>query len=317
MPGMLRVSVFILGCLCSVVPLGAADIEGTVRATKNAPISDATIQVLRQQFVIMERRTGSDGRFDFHNLMNGSYVVRVRAHGYKERDVEVLLLLPESRDVLEIELKSVVEDAPIPPAGAVSAVVLKIPSAAKSDYEKGLEERRRGQCAKAIPRFQKAIAAFEKYGDAHNELANCFKDVGELSRAEESFKKAIQYTATIYPSLNLADLYSGQKRYAESEEVLRKSLDLHPSEGDLHFGLAKLHFDQGQMKQALDAGLRAHQMNHRMADVHLLLGKVYLNLGDRNSVTVQLQLYLDENPKGPTADLVRKTLANILATNPR
>jgi tetratricopeptide (TPR) repeat protein len=316
MPGMVRASIVILGFMCNAVSLVAADIEGTVRAGKNAPISDATIQVLRQQFVIMERRTGSDGRFDFHNLMNGSYLLRIRAHGYKEREVEVLLLLPESRDVLEVELKPL-EDAPIPRAEAVPAVALKIPNAAKSEYEKGLEERRRGQCTKAIPHFQKAIAAFEKYGDAHNELANCFREMREWSKAEESFKKAIQYAATIFPSLNLADLYSGQMRYAESEEVLRKALSLHPSEGDLYFGLAKLHFDQGQMKQALDAGLQAHQMSHRMADVHLLLGKIYLNIGDRNSVPVQLRLYLDENPEGPTADLVRKNLANILATNPR
>jgi hypothetical protein len=60
MPRMLRASIFILGYLCSVVTLVAADIERTVRASKNAPISDVTIQVLRQQFVIMERRTGSD-----------------------------------------------------------------------------------------------------------------------------------------------------------------------------------------------------------------------------------------------------------------
>jgi tetratricopeptide (TPR) repeat protein len=314
---MLRASIFILGYLCSVVTLVAADIEGTVRASKNAPISDVTIQVLRQQFVIMERRTGSDGRFSFHNLLNGSYVLRVRATGYKEQDVEVLLLLPESRDVLEVELKPLEGIPSISPGGTIAASTLKIPGGAKSEFEKGLEERRRGQCAKAIPRFQKAIAAFESYGDAHNELGNCFKEVGELSKAEESFKKAIQHSLTIYPSLNLADLYSGQRRYAEGEAVLRKSMTLHPGEGDLYFGLGKLHFDQGQMKQALDAGLAAHQMDHKMADVHLLLSKVYLNLGDRNSVSAQLQIYLDENPKGPTADLVRKNLANILANNPR
>jgi hypothetical protein len=46
-----------------------------------------------------------------------------------------------------------------------------------------------------------------------------------------------------------------------------------------------------------------------MADVHILLAKAYLNLGDRSGVTAQLRLYLEEDPKGPLADQVRKSLA--------
>jgi tetratricopeptide (TPR) repeat protein len=308
-------SLVIILVLIFATPLVAGNIEGTVRTgLRGEPVPRATVQLLRERFAVGERQTGSDGRFDFRGLSIGNYAIRVRAEGYQEQEISVILFLPTWREVLEINLS--VPDAPVVRAETISASAYNVPNDAKNEYQKGLEEHQRGQCVKAVSRFQKAIAAFEKYGDAHNELGNCFKEMGELSKAEDSFKKAIVYTSTVYPSMNLVDLYAGQKRYAESHEILRKSMAEHPSEGDLYFGLAKLHFDQGQMKEAVVAGLKAHEKKHRMADVHLLLAKVYLSLKDYPEVATQLRFYLEENPKGPMADQVRKTLASLTATTP-
>jgi tetratricopeptide (TPR) repeat protein len=287
MPGMARAIYLIIPVLfyCAT-PLVAGEIEGTVRAgIRGNPVEHATVQLLKQHFVIAERRTFSDGRFNFLNLAIGTYVVRVRADDFKQQDIDLLLFLSTSREVLEVNLLPR-ETPPIVLGGTVSVNALQAPNNARNEYEKGLEEHRRGKCEKAVPRFEKAIALFEQYGDAHNELG-----------------------AGIYPSMNLSDLYASQKRYAEGLEILRKAIDQYPAEGDLYFGLAKVHFDQGQMREAVAEGLMAHGRTHRMADVHILLAKAYLNLGDRPAVTVQLRLYLEENPKGPLADQVRKNLA--------
>ena len=111
--------------------------------------------------------------------------------------------------------------------------------------------------------------------------------------------------------MNLADLYAGRERFAEARRVLEQSMAKYPTEGDLHFGMARIYFDQGQMVQAEAQALEAHSKIHRTADVHLLLSKIYLNLGRYPALLTQLETYLLENPTGPVADQVRKNLKDL------
>jgi len=52
-----------------------------------------------------------------------------------------------------------------------------------------------------------------------------------------------------------------------------------------------------------------------MADVHLMLAKVYLSLKKYPALIGQLRLYLDENPRGPAADRIRSNLKEIERRN--
>jgi tetratricopeptide (TPR) repeat protein len=298
----------ILFLMISALPLVASDIEGRVRA--GADVKRATIQLLRDRIVVEEHFIGSDGRFEFHDLNRGSYVVRIRAEGYVDEEVAVDLLRRNSHEMLSIDLR-LADNKSQGPAETISVIEYQIPRAAKREYEEGLQHRKRGQCQKALPHLQKAIAAFEKYGEAFNELGNCYIQMKEFGKAEDSFKKAVEYTSTIYPSMNLADLYASQERFVEALNVLRQSVAKHPSEGDLYFALALIHFDQGRMQEAEAAGLQAHEKIHRMADVHLVLAKVYLSMKKYPALISQLRLYLDENPRGPMADRVRKNLEEL------
>jgi tetratricopeptide (TPR) repeat protein len=299
----LRIAIFVL---IGALPLAAGDIEGRVRA---GDMKRVQIQLLRDRLVVEERFV-SDGRFEFHNLNRGSYTVRARAEGYVEEEIAIDLPRRNSRELINIDLRRA-ESRPEGPGETISVVEYQIPRSARRAYEEGLEERKRGHCEKAVPHLQTALAAFQKYGEAFNELGNCFIQMKEFGKAEESFKKAIEYTGTIYPSMNLADLYANQKRFADAQTVLRQSIAKHPSEGDLYFAMAVIHFDEGRLRDAEEAGRLAHEKIHRLADVHLVLAKVYLNLKDQSAVIDQLRLYLDENPKGPVADRVRRNLEKL------
>lgn len=305
----IRIIVFLV---LGAIPLAASDIEGRVRAGGQGPdvIKRATIQLLHESLIAEERLLGSDGRFEFRNLARGAYTIRIRAEGYQEQEITVNLVRPTSRESIQVDLRPL-RQTPEGAAETVSVAEYQIPNAAKREYQQGLEERKRGRCEKAVPHLQKAIAAFAKYGEAFNELGICFKQMGEPGKAEDSFKKAVEYSSTVYTFMNLADLYADQKRFADAHDVLRQSIVLHPSEGDPFFTMARIYFDQGGMEEARQAGLQAHQKMHRMADVHLLLAKVYLALKQYPLLVAQLELYLDENPKGPVADRVRKNLEEL------
>ena len=300
----------LVSVLMATTPLAPGDIEGQVRAGTRPDLAHATIQLLREQRVVEERLIGANGRFEFRNLSVGYYVIRVRVESYLEEEVSVFVRSANSREVLMIELRPITK---IPESGAktMSIADYQIPRAARREYEQGLEDRKRGQCAKAIPHLQKAIAAFDKYGAAFIELGNCFKETGDFGKAEESFQKAIEHTNTIFPWMSLADLYAARNRFADAQDVLRRSISKYPTEGDLHFAMARLYFDRGSLKEAEEAALQAHSMLHRMADVHLLLAKLYLSLEKYPALVTQLRTYLDENPRGPVADRVRKNLAEL------
>jgi len=174
-----------------------------------------------------------------------------------------------------------------------------------------LRDRKRGDCEGAISHLQAAITVYAQYSKALDLLGSCFREAGNFEEAESSFKRAILCSETIYPYVNLSDLYSERRRFDEAQAILRQGLMKYPAEGDLHFSMALIYFDESKLEQTEKEGILAHSMAHRNADVHLLLSKVYLKLKRYPDLATQLETYLAENPKSPLADQVRKTLSDV------
>jgi len=297
--------------IVSTTALYASDIEGEIRIGSGGGFATrARVQLLRTRLVIDERVTGADGRFEFRNVGRGPYIVAVRLEGFVDEEISVNIVGPNYREFVSVTLR--------PTTGTTDAIgttlsvaEYQIPREARREYEQGLRDRKRGDCAKAVGHFEKAIGVYGKYGEAFDALGSCLKQLGNLEKAEESFQKAIEYKASIYASMNLADLYEERKQFDEADSVLRQSLAKHPGEGDLYFGIARIHLDRGELKDAEQAGLQAHARVHRSADVHLLLGKIYLRLRRYPDLVTQLETYLVENPKGSVADQVRRSLLEL------
>jgi tetratricopeptide (TPR) repeat protein len=309
---MIRKAMNLVLCLVSAaLPAYAADIEIMVRSASRLAIVSATAQLRRETFILEEHLVGSNGRLEFRNLSQGTYSVRVRAEGFHEEEVPVLIVRNNSREVVRIELRPIERPGPNR-AGLTSVFDLQIPAAARREYEQGLKDRAgKDGCAKAAPRFEKAIILYSEYADAHHELAKCLQETSRFDQAADSFRHAIRYGSTIFPYIALSDLYAARNRAADARQVLLEGALKFPDEGDLRFALAKGYYDQGLLKEAEKEGLEAHTRFHRSADVHLLLAKIYLAGQAHSEVVKQLRLYLEENPKGPLADRVRQNLADV------
>jgi tetratricopeptide (TPR) repeat protein len=303
--------ILILGGLTSVQSLFATDIDGEIRTEPNSGFAvNATVQLLQARFLLDERIVGTDGRFKFRNITSGSYVIVAKLEGYTDEEVPLLIERRSPREFVAMTLR------PAKPltdrrGQTISVTEYQVPETAKREYEEGFRQRKRGNCAQALPHLQKAVAAYEQYAEAHDILGDCFKRAGDLASAEASFKKAVLYGRTIYPSMNLADLYSERRQFNEAEFTLQQAFSKYPSEGDLHFAMALLYFNQGKIKEAEQQGLTAHSKIHRNADVHLLLSKVYLRLREYPKLKLELETYLAENPKSPLAFQVRQTLSDL------
>ena len=290
--------------------LFAADIVGEVQTGPTRGLQRAAlVRLLDGAEIFKETFTDLDGRFEFAEIPAKSYRIQVVYTGFATTDVPVTLRTDSERTRVPITLKPLNTGTPSPEV--IASDEWNVPRQALREYEEGLELRRKGDCARALPHLQKAVALYERYGSAWDELGNCARQQGRLADAEQHFRKAIQHSSSISAPVNLTNLLLSSGRPGDAFPVIQAAIRMNPTEGDLFYALARIYSDQGKTREAEQAGLEAHSRGHRVADVHLLLAAIYLEAGNYPALSTQLETYLIENPNGPAAAQARATLAKI------
>ena len=188
---------------------------------------------------------------------------------------------------------------------------LEIPSKAKREFDVAMRQKKDVRCAKSMPHLQKAVMIFPKYGEAYTEIGRCYVQMDNRPAAEDAFKKAIQFSNAVYPSVNLSSLYLDEGRGNEAQQLITPLLRKNPTEPELYAAMARIYFAQGRLPEAERAGLEAHSLGHDSPDIHLILAKVYESQQNRAALVTQLRIYLEEKPEGPAADQARKQLSAI------
>ena len=221
--------------------------------------------------------------------------------------MELDIPMAPSPVVIELNRRKT-ESTGLPPV--VSLRELLVPESARKEFDRARNEARRRDCPKAIGHFEKGLRAFDQDASAQNELGNCYRKLGQLDRAEDSFKSARALSDSVYVSLNLAEVYTAQGRFKEAETLLTETILKKPNAGDAYYGLALVYFQEGLLDDAQAAALQADSHPHRIADLHLLLGEIYWRKQDPAAVIEQLEFYLKEAPNGPQSDRARQVLNN-------
>jgi tetratricopeptide (TPR) repeat protein len=292
--------------LLLVLSASKIDIDGEL-TTNHSMDRPAVVRLFRGAALVQETLADSRGRFRFRKVDPGPYVIHVECDGYYGKDVQIQAA--DSSHHVSIALQRAAGEAAAPTFDPFRE--LDIPSRAKKEFDLGLREQQAGQCPKAMPHFQKAIDAYPEYGEAFTEMARCDLQNKDLAAAEDAFKKAVQFTTGVYPTVNLATLYVSQGRLDEAQALITRLLPRNPTEGELYAALARIYFAKGDTHNAEVAGLEAHSRGHRSPDVHLILANIYESQHKRAAVLTQLTTYLDEDPRGAKSDQVRKQLADL------
>jgi len=89
------------------------------------------------------------------------------------------------------------------------------------------------------------------------------------------------------PSLDLGQI----------ESLLKKSLELNPKMADAHLQLGNLYSDQRKYAEAIPEYVRALELNADLADAHYRLGQAYVRTGQKDLAQQQLQVYQRMNDK--------------------
>ena len=288
-------------------PQRAAELNGRVReAGGQKTVPFAWVRLQGPGVVASDEFTNVDGRFRFTGITAGPYTIEVICPGFETVSISVDVLGMNHPEQLEIELKP---SAVIPQGRLVaSAAELMIPKSARREFERARDEQKHSNCERALVHLERAIREYARYASAHNAMGNCYAELHDLDRAEQSFKRGIEFGTSIYPYLNLADVYVKQRRFEDARSVLRLAMHSNGGQGDLYYALANTYFVESRLDEAEAAALEADSRIHRIPDLHLLLAKIYLRRNNAPAIVEQLKAYLKEAPHSPLTEQIQRSL---------
>lgn len=134
---------------------------------------------------------------------------------------------------------------------------------------------------------------------------------GDLVKAEESFKKAIElkqdFAAALY---NLGVVYDRQGRLKEAIEQLKATSQATPNQAGLAFELGLLYLRDNNKDGALVELQRAVALFNDYSNARWFLGMLYEERGELDKAIGQIQRVLELNPGDIT---VKEKLENLLA----
>jgi len=97
---------------------------------------------------------------------------------------------------------------------------------------------RQGNLPKAVEEFKKAIEINPKYADAYHNLANTYQQMGQIDAAIENYEKAISINPQLWQSYqNLGAIYFSKGDYKTAFEKIRKALEINPRDENLQNSL--------------------------------------------------------------------------------
>ena len=189
----------------------------------------------------------------------------------------------------------------------ITEVTDQYPKAAVDEYQKAVDQARKGNRAAARERLEAAIRIEPNFFNAHNSLAILFHTLSQYSDAEREYLEAARINPrSLAPYVNLASLHieealqdqkAPRSLLNDALSNLNKAFEVQPGAPMAHYLSGIVYFMTGfyeesesHFKNALASG------GSRLIIARLALAEIYIKLKEWDNVVVQLDEYLDAVP---------------------
>ncbi len=270
------------------------------------------VQLIRfPEEIVSEQFTGSDGGVQFSGIGVGAYLIRVSREGYQPGEARVDFRRGDgTQQNVDIPLLPAEQDPKTGPGGTVAADDLRIPENARKEFDRGrrlLNEKKNPR--ESVAAFQRAIALYPDFADAHFMLGTAQMQINDSTAAEASLRKAIAIdahrTAPYYP---LAMLLFSQRRFDDEQEILLAAKTQDTADWRWPFELARCDAQQAHWETALQYALEASKSASAPTRVHLMLADIYANSDRPREAVAELELFAQLDPQSAYMDRVREVL---------
>ena len=121
---------------------------------------------------------------------------------------------------------------------------------------------RRGDLERAAQEFKRAIELKPNYADAYHNLANTYHQMGKDDLAIENYQKALSFGPHLWQShQNLAAIYFNQEKYELALEELEKAIKVSPNNANLYTNLGIVYLKLGKKEKAKAALKKTLQLD--------------------------------------------------------
>lgn len=295
--------------------------------------AEGTIIIKLQSFTSGEITVmpDSSGAFIFSSLSPGNYSIVVNAGDNYELARESVFIdtdanssrtgvrLPATprRYTVMIHLQPKMGAAHAKPS-VINAALAEVPEKARKLFEKGLEESRAGEAAKAADSLKEAVALYPNFPLALNELGVQYLKLGQTQKAIETLKSAAKLSPDAYgPKLNLGIALLEVKDFSQAEEQLRGALKQNTSlpTGHMYLGICLVRLNkyddaEKELLQAIQAS------GNQLAMAQYYLGGIYWKKENYPRAIEALEAYLRLTPNAPDAERVRATIKDLRGRTP-
>jgi tetratricopeptide (TPR) repeat protein len=200
-----------------------------------------------------------------------------------------------------------------PNSPTLSTNTAKAPPEALKEYDKGLEEKKKGNLDAAHQRFQKAVDAYPQFSLAWLELGRIQVQQKDVAAARTSFRQSISSEAKLMgPYQELAQLAARDKQWHEvvdnTEQLLKLNSTSYP---EFWFYNCVAKFQLGDLEGAEKSAIEGTKIDadHRIPKMEYVLGAILLQKHDNSGAAEHLREYLRLTPNGPDAADAQKKLA--------
>jgi tetratricopeptide (TPR) repeat protein len=128
--------------------------------------------------------------------------------------------------------------------------------------------------------------AFDSSPTEANEVAECFRRFTDLQ--PQNGQALYYYAMSLWKAKRAQDPGFD---LTQIEGLLRKAISLEPSLAEAHLQLGNLYSDQRRFADAIPEYLRARELNPDLADAHYRLAQAYVHTGKKDLAEDELKIY--------------------------
>jgi tetratricopeptide (TPR) repeat protein len=319
---------------------GQYDIRGKlIFANAKPPEDRIEVNLERNMQRIHSVFTDGLGNFEFRAVQPGDYYIVVKLADYEDVNQSVSVYAMQQSTTISIEMNPlftvVRRRAPgfageDPDLADVSTMTKTYPKKAVQEYEKGLEENKKGATDKAIAHFEEAIKIAPDFYPALNNLGVAYVKIQKYDEAEAAYRHAREVNPKAQqPALNMGMLYiteadlhrsEGREIYGQYLDNAMDSLDvaikLNPRSAAAHYFLGTAYYKSDFYEEAEASLKRAWDLDPTFYKTRIMLVNVYTRQLRLKEALEQIDAFLQENPKAEerrTMEDLRLKVARSLA----
>lgn len=287
--------------------------------------AEGTILVKLQslQFGELQVIPDSSGAFTFSSLSPGSYTVIINAGTeyeifregvYIDTDANMsrmgVRIPPTTRRHTVMAHLAPKFKPGVGKPGVVNAALAAVPEKARKLYERGVQEARGENPAKAANTLKEAVALYPNFPLALNELGVQYLKLRQFDKAVDVLQEAVKLNPDFAQSrINLGIALLESKQLAQAEEQLREAVKQNNNSATAHMYLGITLLRRAKFEEAEKELLVATQANAaQLGMANYYLGGLYWRKKDYTRAVEQLEKYLAVTPNAPDAERVRATI---------